>query len=110
MEQCLPMIKRSIFQLLILTALFMAASVARVLAEDRIKIGVMFHLTGDFAAWGEAYMQGADIAREATNASGGVNGKQVDFIVEDIRFDSRMSATASKKLLEIDKVPAAMIT
>lgn len=79
-------------------------------AQVPIKIGVMLHLTGDFGAWGEAYLRGAEVARESINAAGGVHGRPIEFIVEDIRFDSRLSATASKKLLEIDKVPAAMIS
>jgi branched-chain amino acid transport system substrate-binding protein len=82
----------------------------RLFAADEIKIGVMLHLGGDFAAWGQAYLEGITIAQEELNASGGVGGKRVSLIVEDIRFDSRLTAAASKKLLEVDKVPVALIS
>ncbi len=79
-------------------------------SADDLKVGVMLHLGGDFAAWGQAYLEGIEIARAKANAEGGVGGKQISLIVEDIRFDSRVTATASKKLLEVDKVPVALIS
>jgi branched-chain amino acid transport system substrate-binding protein len=75
-----------------------------------LPIGVMFHLTGDFAAWGKAYLEGVELAQEEINASGGVNGRKLKLVVEDIRFDPRATASASKKLLDIDRVPISLIS
>lgn len=79
-------------------------------AEDEIKIGVMTHLTGDFAAWGQAYIQGITLAQENVNNSGGVKGRRISLIVEDTRFDSALTASATKKLLKVDRVPIAMVS
>jgi len=79
-------------------------------AENDIKIGVMTHLTGDFAGWGQAYIQGIAIAQENINDSGGVKGRKISLIVEDTRFDSALTASAVKKLLNVDHVPVAMVS
>ena len=62
--------------------------------------------TGDFAAWGQAYLEGITLGEELTNRSGGIRSRQVELVVEDTRFDSALTASASKKLLSIDKVSA----
>jgi branched-chain amino acid transport system substrate-binding protein len=79
-------------------------------AEDEIKVGVMTHLTGDFAAWGQAYVQGITLAQENINNSGGVKGRRISLTVEDTRFDSALTASATKKLLKVDRVPVAMVS
>jgi len=75
-----------------------------------VKVGVMLHLGGDYAAWGRAYLEGIELAQDEINSAGGINGRKLALITEDIRFDSRMTASASKKLIEIDHVPVALIS
>jgi branched-chain amino acid transport system substrate-binding protein len=91
-----------------LVATFLAATVAR--AEDGLGVGAMTHLTGDFAAWGQAYIEGITLGQEQVNASGGIHGKDLTLEIEDTRFDSALTATASKKLLDLDRVPVAMVS
>ena len=70
----------------------------------------MLHLSGDFAAWGRAYLEGVELAHEEVNASGGVRGTKLKLVIEDIRFDARTTASASKRLLDIEHVPVALIS
>lgn len=79
-------------------------------ANDEIKIGVMLHLGGEFAAWGQAYLQGITLAQGEINNRGGIKGKQVSLVVDDIRFNPQLTATVSKKQLDIDHVPVSLIS
>lgn len=79
-------------------------------AADSVKVGVMTHLTGDFAAWGQAYLEGITLGQEKINASGGIRGRNVALEVEDTRFDSALTATAAKKLISVNRVPVAMVS
>jgi branched-chain amino acid transport system substrate-binding protein len=79
-------------------------------AEDEFKIGVMTHLTGDFAAWGQAYMDGIMLGQEQVNATGGIDGKHVALAIEDTRFDSALTASAAQKLLSVDHVAIGMVS
>ena len=60
-----------------------AASVSAAWAQDSIKVGVSEPLTGAFAASGNYVAQGAQLAAEAINKSGGVLGKKLELIIED---------------------------
>ncbi len=79
-------------------------------ADEAIKIGLMTHLTGDFAAWGQAYLEGVTLGQEQLNSSGGVRGINIALEIEDTHFDSASTATASKKLLDVSRVPIAMVS
>jgi len=79
-------------------------------AEDDVRVGIMTHLTGDFAAWGQAYLEGITLGQGIINSSGGIRGRTVALEIEDTRFDSVLTATASKKLLNINRVPVAMVS
>ncbi len=62
-------------------ALLVAPGIAG--AQDSIKIGVTQPLTGAVAASGNYVVQGAKIAADLLNESGGVLGKNVELIIED---------------------------
>ena len=88
-----------------LAATALAASAA---AQDTIKIGVTQPLTGAFAASGNYVADGARIAAEAINKSGGVLGKQVALIVEDNKSNPTEAVATAEKLIVKDKVPVMM--
>ena len=56
------------------------------------------------------YIEGVELAQEEVKASGGVKARKLRLVVEDIRFDQRATASASKKLLDIDCVPISLIS
>lgn len=74
------------------------------------KIGAALALTGDASAWGEASKNAILLAQDEINAMGGINGKNLEIVVEDIKSSSKDSVTAVSKLINIDKVNAVMIT
>jgi len=81
---------------------------APVHAEDTIKIGVTQPLTGAFAANGTYVAQGAKIAADDINASGGVLGKKIELIIEDNKSNPTEAVATAEKLIQADKVPVMM--
>ncbi len=75
---------------------------------DPIKIGHFGSLTGKEAAFGTATRKGIILAIEELNAGGGVLGRPVEYVGEDIQSKAGESATSVKKLLSRDKVVAIL--
>jgi len=71
---------------------------------DIIKIGGVFHLTGPASFWGQGEYNGALMAIEETNSKGGINGKQIELIVEDGETDFPKTTNAIKKLITVDNI------
>jgi len=71
-----------------------------------IRVGQFASLTGKEASFGVAGRKGIVLAVEELNARGGVLGRPIEFLVEDIQSKSGESATAVKKLIARDKVVA----
>lgn len=78
-----------------------------VAAQD-VKIGVTQPLTGAFAASGNYVVQGAKIAADDVNKSGGVLGKKIQLIVEDNKSNPTEAVATAEKLIAKDKVPVLM--
>ena len=73
-----------------------------------IRVGQFASLTGKEASFGVAAHKGIVLAVEELNAHGGVMGRQVEFLVEDIQSKSGESSTVVKKLISRDKVVAIL--
>jgi branched-chain amino acid transport system substrate-binding protein len=78
------------------------------LAQEPIRIGVTQPLTGAFAASGNYVAQGAKIAEDAINASGGVLGRKIQLVVEDNKSNPTEAVATAEKLIAKDKVPVMM--
>jgi len=72
--------------------------------EPPIKIGVMYPLTGDAAAYGLPIQKATQIAADEINTQGGINGKQIKFIFEDSKCNAKDANAAAQKLVNVDKV------
>jgi len=77
-------------------------------AQDTIKIGVNEPLTGAVAASGNYVTDGARLAAEEINASGGVLGNKVELIIEDNKSNPKEAVAAAEKLIVKDKVTVMM--
>jgi branched-chain amino acid transport system substrate-binding protein len=77
-------------------------------AEDAVKIGVTQPLTGAFAADGNYVAQGAKLAAEAINKAGGVDGKQIELVIEDNKSNPTEAAATAERLIVQDKVPVML--
>ncbi|RIL01329.1 MAG: hypothetical protein DCC75_13720 [Proteobacteria bacterium] len=75
-----------------------------------IKVGAILHLTGDLAAQGAAFREGIELAAEIANKRGGLAGRRLEVIYEDTNFNTSNAHRAAKKLIEQDKIAAAIIS
>lgn len=73
-------------------------------AADRIKVGVILPLTGKLAKFGEIENKSFLLAVDEINAAGGVNGKQIELIIEDTSGRSDVGRSAIEKLIKQDRV------
>jgi branched-chain amino acid transport system substrate-binding protein len=96
----------SILALLVLAACSTTptSNVASV-SEDPIKVGVSVPLSGGAASWGLNALAGIQVATNEINAQGGINGRQVELVVEDDTC-SAQGVNAINKLVNIDQVDA----
>ena len=74
--------------------------------DRTIKIGMIAPLTGDLASAGADISGAARMAVDELNATGGINGKMIELIVEDGRCNAADATNAAQKLVNADKVVA----
>ena len=84
-------------------ALAAAASFSPALAAGAIKIGVAEALSGGAAQYGISIRNGFQMAAEEINAAGGVNGSQIELVIEDEQGKKEEAINAFKKLIFQDK-------
>jgi branched-chain amino acid transport system substrate-binding protein len=73
-------------------------------SKDPIKIGNISAMSGPVVLQFGA--QGAKAYFDALNKAGGINGRQVDYIVSDDKSDPTAASQAARKLVQQDKVVA----
>ncbi|MGB1466085.1 MAG: urea ABC transporter substrate-binding protein [Alcanivorax nanhaiticus] len=74
--------------------------------DDTVKVGILHSITGTMAISETGSVQAEKLAIEQINASGGVLGRQIEYIQEDGASDWPTFAEKSRKLLVNDKVAA----
>jgi branched-chain amino acid transport system substrate-binding protein len=74
-------------------------------AEDTIKVGAPFNLTGDLSSLDAPAANGAKLKAQEINAAGGVLGKKLELVVYDTKTDPTVIASTGSKLVNQDKVP-----
>jgi branched-chain amino acid transport system substrate-binding protein len=97
---------RAVTLLAVTVSLFILTACTR--EPDAITLGHYASLTGKDAAFGVATRKGVLLAIEEINAKGGVLGRPLAYLVEDIQSKQGESATAVKKLISRDKVVAVI--
>ncbi|HEX6650364.1 MAG TPA: ABC transporter substrate-binding protein, partial [Pyrinomonadaceae bacterium] len=75
---------------------------------DKVRIGVFMSTTGTTANFGISSVNGIKLATEEANAAGGINGKQVELLVQDDRSDPSEAATIVTKFVTQDMVNAVI--
>ncbi len=73
-------------------------------AEDTVKVGIVLPLTGSQAEFGDIEKKSFDLALEEINASGGINGKKLELVMEDDTGRSEVGRFVVEKLIKKDKV------
>ena len=80
------------------------ASTSAAPAGDAIKVGILHSLSGTMAISEKSVVDSTQLAIEEINKAGGINGKQIQAIVEDGNSDWPTFAEKAKKLIDEDKV------
>lgn len=97
---------------LVVPILVVVALMATVLvgsaAENTIKIGCFYPLTGANAAKGQLNKNGTDLAVKDINAAGGVLGMKIELVYEDTQSNKVNVPNVVRKLIEQDKVVALL--
>ena len=76
--------------------------------ENEIRLGINYELTGDVASYGQASVEGIELALEEVNNAGGINGKTIRWIKYDNKSDKSQATTLATKLMTQDKVIAVL--
>ncbi len=72
--------------------------------DDTFRIGVMESLTGPGETYGTVINQAKEMAAAEINAAGGINGKNLELVVEDSKCGAQDAITAYNKLTDVDGV------
>src|SRR5262245_9494308 len=75
-------------------------------SADTLKIGMVQPVTGAAAESGKYQVQGAKLAAEAINRTGGVLGKQIELIIEDDQTTNPGAVLAFSKLASDPSIAA----
>jgi branched-chain amino acid transport system substrate-binding protein len=102
--------KRTLIGLSLIAALLMAGCTRRggncADPGGPIKVGVYGDLTGQTSSFGQSTRNGAQMAAEEINAAGGINGRQIQLVIEDDQGAPGTAATVVAKLINQDQVRA----
>ena len=80
------------------------AAAATAASAETIKIGFNTPQTGFAAADGKSVTVGAQIALDAVNAAGGIDGKKIELVVYDDQAKPKFAVPIATKLIQQDKV------
>ena len=97
--------KRAIYLAVILAiTLMMGATVLE--AAETYKIGGVFAVTGRASFLGDPEKKSMEMAAEAINAAGGIDGRKVEVVIYDTEGDPTKAVMGVSKLLNKDRVVA----
>ena len=75
-------------------------------AQEPIKVGALFAVTGPASNLGEPERNTALLIEQQINDAGGINGRPLQVIVEDTEGDEKVTVTKINKLIKFDNVCA----
>ena len=81
-----------------------ALGVGTAFAQEPIRIGAMYPLTGGGAVYGVPAMVGHQLAVEELNAEGGIMGRKIESIERDDKMNPAAASSTMKELITKDKV------
>ncbi|MFL6254366.1 MAG: ABC transporter substrate-binding protein [Pyrinomonadaceae bacterium] len=73
-----------------------------------IKVGIYGDLSGQTSSFGQSTKNGALMAIDEINAAGGINGRKIEWVMEDDQGQTQQASTVVKKLINQDKVIAVI--
>ena len=76
--------------------------------SNTIRIGLAAPISGTQAQYGQAFKNGAELAATQINDAGGINGKNVEIVIQDDKGDSNEAVNVANKLVS-DKSVLAVV-
>jgi branched-chain amino acid transport system substrate-binding protein len=83
-----------------------ACQMGRTDASDKIRIGLLMSMTGDTANFGISSSNAIRMAADDLNQAGGINGKQIELLLQDDRSDATEAANITTRFVSQDAVHA----
>lgn len=68
-------------------------------AQDTVKIGALYNLTGGMSSIDAPALYGAQLAAKLINEKGGVNGQKIEIVSIDTKTDQQAAALGAKNVL-----------
>lgn len=75
----------------------------------QVKVGVINSMSGTFAEFGRRYLTGLEVARDEINDNGGINGEQVELVLQDDASQAQ-GALAAFESMNNDELPMVIGT
>jgi branched-chain amino acid transport system substrate-binding protein len=82
-----------------LLAVLISAGLTGMASADTIKLGVAGPHSGDLASYGIPTIKAAELVVKEVNAKGGINGKQVELLIEDDVCKPEIATNTATKLV-----------
>ena len=74
--------------------------------DDKVRIGLLMSMTGDTANFGISSSNAIRMAADEWNKNGGINGKQIELLLQDDRSDATEAANITTRFVSQDGVHA----
>jgi len=87
-----------------------AAEAQQGVTDTEIVIGSVNDLSGPFASFGAPAVKAAQLHFDAVNEAGGIHGRNVRFVVEDMGYQLPQAVQAYNKLVDLDRVFAMFLS
>ena len=94
---------KALFSTLIVLTLLLGMT-GSALAQDTIKIGAIYNVTGGQASLDQPSLNGFLLAAEEINAAGGIKGVSAEVIAIDGKTEQDAVSNAVSKMIDVDKV------
>jgi branched-chain amino acid transport system substrate-binding protein len=94
--------------ILALAAGLASTTAAPLAAQEVIKIGAPFNLTGALSSLDAPELNGAKLKVQEINDAGGIGGKKLELVIYDTKSDPTVIASVASQLVNQDKVPVAL--
>ena len=72
--------------------------------DAEIVVGTTLDLSGPINFWGLPAKNGMEMAVEEINAAGGIHGRKLRLVIEDMGYDPKKAVLATQKLLTRDNI------
>lgn len=71
---------------------------------EGVTVGVLSPLSGDWTVYGEAHSRGFELAINEVNENGGINGEDVEMVLEDTQTEPRVVTEKANELVRQEDV------